>query len=78
MKQTIHPAEVIKDEWLVRQQQSRSGELIVQHTMQTADELEVLPCSHHLLTLDLNDYSPRQVSRFDNREFDGSQRRGNF
>ena len=46
--------------------------------MQTADELELLPCSHHFLGLNLNDYSPRQVSRFDAQEIDGPQRRGDL
>ena len=78
MKQHIHPAEVMKDEWLVRQQTSRSGELVVQHSMQTADELEVPHSSHHCLLLNLNNYSPRQVSRFDSQEYDGSQQRGDF
>ena len=78
MKQHIHPAEVMKDEWLVRQQTSRSSELVVQHSMQTADEVELLPLSHHLLILNLNDYSPRQVSCFDSQEYDGPQRRGDL
>ena len=78
MKQHIHPAEVMKDEWLVRQQISRSGELVVQHSMQTADELELPPFSHHFLVLHLNDYSPCQVSRFDSQEYDGPQQRGDF
>ena len=77
-KQHIHPTEVMKDEWLVRQQISRSGELLVQHSMQTADELEVPPFTHHCLMLNLNDYSPRQVSRFDNQEYDGFWQRGDF
>ena len=62
----------------MRQQTSRSGELVVQHSMQTADELEVPPFTHHCLALNLNDYSPRQVSCFDNQEYDGSQQRGDF
>ena len=78
MKQHIHPTEVMKDEWLVRQQTSRSGELVVQYSMQTADQLDLPPFSHHILVLDLNDYSPRQVSRFNSQEFDGSQQRGDF
>ena len=77
-KQHIHPTEAIKDEWLVGHQQSRSGNFVVQHSMQTADELELLPSTHHCLALNLNNYSPRQVSRFDTQEYDGPQQRGDF
>ena len=74
----VHPFEIMKDEWLLSRQSIHSGELIVEHHIESPDELEAPPLTHYLLVLHLSNYSPLQVTRIDGREYDGSTRKADF
>jgi AraC family transcriptional regulator len=72
-----HPISCIKPEWVLTRQSLGTGGLIVEHHIEPADEVEVSGCSHHILTMLING-GERQVTRFDGREYDGTQHQRDF
>lgn len=73
----IHPSELMKPEWLIARRSIQAGGLVVEHSIQPADEIETPGGSHHLLGLLLKG-GTRQVNRFNGQEYDGSQQQGDF
>ena len=74
----IHPLEFMKKEWMLSRKFIHSGGLIVEHDIQPPNEIETPPATHHIICLLLSNYSPRQVTRFDGREYDGMLHKGDF
>jgi AraC family transcriptional regulator len=74
----VHPSEVLKEEWVQSRQSLWSNSLVVEHHLEPAGETETAVLTHHFIAVQLNECSPRQVSRFEGQEFDGSQYRGDF
>jgi AraC family transcriptional regulator len=73
----IHPSELMKPEWLLTRQSLQAGGLVVEHSIQTTDEVDTLGLSHHFLGMLLNG-GARQVTRFGRQEYDGMQHRGDI
>lgn len=74
----IHPLEFLKDLWMLSRKTIHSNGLIVEHDIQPPNEVETPPSTHHIICLVLNNYSPRQVSRFGGGEYDGELHKGDF
>jgi AraC family transcriptional regulator len=73
-----HPEIFYKDEWVLSRKSIHAGGLIIDHHLEPADEVENMATNHHLLGYLLNDFSPRQITRIDGKEYDGSNRQGDF
>lgn len=72
----IHPADAIKEEWVLSRQVFQAGGLIVEHQVQPSGECEIPGgLTHHLLVFELGNV-PRQVSRIGGWEYDGSLLQG--
>jgi hypothetical protein len=67
----IDPSSLIPADWLLSRRSMQSGGLIVEHHLETADNIESPPISQHLMVLFLSS-SPRQVTQFETLEFDGA------
>lgn len=65
-----HPLDTFRDEWHLSRRSVYSEDLIVLHDLQPPDEVEVV-ATHHLLSLQLN-HGSHQITRMDEREYDGS------
>ncbi len=52
--------------------------LIVEHQIESPDEIEAPLLSHHVLSVLLSETAPRQVCQFDGREYDGAQYQGDL
>ena len=68
----------IKDDWIVSRKQIHTGGLIIDHHIQPADECGVERTNHHVMCFLLNDFSPRQITRIDTKEYDGTNKKGDI
>jgi AraC family transcriptional regulator len=67
----IHPADFIKDEWVLSKQMLKADGLIVEHQVQPSGEGEASGgLTHHSLIFELGNVT-RQVSRIGEWEYDG-------
>jgi AraC family transcriptional regulator len=73
-----HPEIFYKDEWVLSRKSIHAGGLIIDHHLEPADEVENGVTNYHLLGYLLNDFSPRQITRIDGKEYDGSNGQGDF
>lgn len=73
-----HPGTYWKDDWVLSRKSIHSGGLIIDHHLEPPDELEEGAIKHHLVCYQLNDFAPRQITRLDDKEYDGEMRQGNF
>jgi AraC family transcriptional regulator len=74
----IHPSATLKPEWVLNRRSLQTESLTIEHHLESADEIESPPFSHHILTVLLSEIAPRQVTQFDEREYDGVQHRGDL
>lgn len=74
----IHPSHLTKPEWLLNRHSLHMGSLVVEHQIETPDEIETPLLSHHVLGILLSDFAPRQVCQFDGQEYDGEQHQGDM
>lgn len=73
----VHPSQVFRQEWVLSRQLIHAGGLTVEVSSVPPDSIDFPPLTHHTLCLMLSQGS-RQVTRFNGREFDGAQQRGDF
>ncbi|MGL6339687.1 MAG: helix-turn-helix transcriptional regulator, partial [Waterburya sp.] len=73
-----HPEEYWKDEWVLSRKSIHTGGLIINHHLEPPDEIKVAVTNNHLLAYLLNDFGPRQITRIDGKEYDGTMKRGDF
>ena len=73
----VHPLEFFKPEWTVSQKSISLDSLIVQHNIQTPDELTPHLLTHHFIALHLS-YGTYQVSRIAEQQYEGSFGKGQF
>ncbi|MGL5076510.1 MAG: helix-turn-helix domain-containing protein [Waterburya sp.] len=73
-----HPEYWYKDEWVLSRESIHTGGLIIDHHLEPPDEIENQATNHHIIGYLLNDFSPRQITRIDDKEYDGSNERGDF
>ncbi|MEM8674162.1 MAG: AraC family transcriptional regulator [Cyanobacteria bacterium P01_G01_bin.67] len=73
-----HPEDFWKDEWVLSRKSIHASGLIVDHHLEPPDEIENETTKHHILAYLLSDFSPRQVTRIADQEYDGVQRRGDI
>ncbi|MES1022152.1 AraC family transcriptional regulator [Gloeocapsa sp. BRSZ] len=74
----IHPSNLTKPEWLLNRRSLHMGSLVVEHQIESPDEIETPLLSHHVLGVLLSDIAPRQVCQFDGKEYDGAQHQGDM
>ena len=67
-----------KNEWVLSGKSVHAGGLIIEHHIEPADEIESAATEHHLIGYLLSEYGPRQITRFDSKEYDGENGRGDF
>lgn len=70
--------ESIADDWVISSKSIYGGGLIVEHQIEPPDEVELGKTNHHFLGYLFNDFSPRQITRMDGKEYDGTNRSGDF
>ena len=73
----VHPSKVFRQEWVLSRRLIHAGGLTVEFSTVPPDSIDFPPLTHHTLCLMLSEGS-RQVTRFNNREFDGAQQKGDF
>ena len=73
-----HPENYWKEEWVLSRKSLHAGGLIVDRHIEPPDEIEIGKIAHHLICYLLNEFGPRQITRFDGKEYDGKNRRGDF
>jgi AraC family transcriptional regulator len=74
-----HPLELTKPEWLQVRRSINLNGLVVQHDIESPDEVQSSGLSHHFLCLYLNGWgNHRQITRCEDQEYDGEQKRGDF
>ena len=73
-----HPEDYWKEEWILSRKSVHAGGLIVEHHLEPPDEIEIGTTDHHLIGYLLSGFGPRQITRFDGREYDGENGRGDF
>ena len=73
-----HPESFYKDEWVLSRKSLRAGGLIIDHHLEPPDEIEVESTNYHHLGYLLSDFAPRQVTRMDGKEYDGTNRKGDI
>lgn len=74
----IHPSNLTKPEWLSTRKSFHMESLIVEHQIESPDEIEAPLLSHHVLSVLLSETAPRQVCQFNGREYDGAQYQGDL
>lgn len=75
MRSPISPFDALPSQWVLSRQTVQKN-LIIEHQSQTPSAIEVSGgLTHHILVFQLNN-NPRRINRLDNREYDGSIRRG--
>ena len=72
-----HPLKPCKDEWRVSQRSVYSGNLIVSHDIQPADELKVCRETHHTLFLSLIN-SSQQIIHIGDQKYEGPLNTGDL
>ena len=75
---SAHPEDYWKDEWVLSRKSIHAEGLIIDHHIKNADEIEVASSNNHLLFYLLNDFSPRQITRIDGKEYIGENGRGDI
>jgi AraC family transcriptional regulator len=73
----VDPRSITKPDWLLSRRSMQSGGLLVEHHLEPADTVESPPISLHLMGLTFSG-SPRQITQFDELEFDGAIRPGDL
>ena len=73
----VHPLDIFKPEWTVSRQSVHTDSLIVEHDIQTPDELEIPSMDKHLLGLVLNSAS-YQVTRIGEQRYEDLSVVGDF
>ena len=73
----VHPSQVFRQELILSKRSIHAGGLTVEFSSAPPASIDFPPLTHHTLCLMLSQ-GDRQVTRFNGREFDGAQQRGDF
>ena len=76
-KTLIHPDEIIKPGWIRDRRSLCSGGMSVSYHIEPPDTIEMPSCSHHIVLIQLS-HGTRQVTRFNEQEYDGEMHPGEF
>ncbi|MEO0457919.1 MAG: AraC family transcriptional regulator [Cyanobacteria bacterium P01_A01_bin.114] len=74
----IHPSELISPSWVVSESSVKADSLKIEHHIEQPSELSADGLTHHLLLVNLQAGSHRQVTRIGKEEYDGPNDDGSF
>jgi AraC family transcriptional regulator len=68
--QSIHPADLIPESWVMETIETEAGGLVIRHQIEAPSELAVPALTHHLLSVNIGQQSARQVTRLGRQTYD--------
>ena len=68
---SVHPFDFTKPEWEISRKSIKMDSLVVRHDLETPDEVEIHPGTHHFLMLHLS-HGEQQVTRIGDCKHEGS------